>query len=79
MKQAYIVMRPAETRGFVHQEDRDYFSKPVLVEIIGEHGAAGLLTVTDHRRGHTYPTDRKCLKSPLQLTRKQRKEVAHAN
>jgi hypothetical protein len=79
MKQAYIVMRPAETRGFVHQEDRDYFSKPVLVEIVGERPDDGLLTVTDHRRGHTYPTDRKCLKSPLQLTRKQRKEVGLAN
>jgi hypothetical protein len=71
MKQAYIVMRPAETRGFVHQEDRDYFSKPVLVEIVGEHGA-GLLTVTDHRRGHTYPCDPKSLRSLGQLTRRQR-------
>jgi hypothetical protein len=72
MKQAYIVMRPAETRGFLHQQDRDYFSKPVLVEILGTREEDGLITVTDHHRGHTYPTDRKHLKAAHQLTRRQR-------
>lgn len=75
MKQAYIVMRPAELRGFVHQHDRDYFARPVLVEIVGTRDD-GLLTVTDHHRGHTYPTDRKCLKSAGQLTRRQREAAA---
>lgn len=79
MKQAYIVMRPAEIRRFANQQDRDYFSKPVLVEINGDHGAAGLLNVTDHQRGHSYPTDRKCLKSPMQLTRRQRQAVGLAS
>lgn len=75
MKTAYIVMRPAEIRGFTFQQDRDYFSRPVLVEIIGEYGVAGLLTVTDHHRGHTYPASRKSLKSAGQLTRRQREAV----
>lgn len=70
--QAYIVMRPAEVRRFTFQEDRDYFSKPVLVEITGERPEDGLLIVTDHRRGHTYPASRKSLRTVGQLTHRQR-------
>jgi hypothetical protein len=74
MKTAYLVCPKSQLSGYIHASDREYFSRPVLVEIVG-HTDSGLLTVTDHARGHTYPCDPKVLKSLYQLTNRQRAQA----
>lgn len=69
-KTAYIVTPKSQIHNFINASDREYFSKPVLVEIVGKT-ETGLLMVTDHRRGHTYPCLKTCLKSKYHLTHKQ--------
>ncbi len=67
----YLVATARELKGFRDQVDRDYFAKPVAVEIIDKRDGK-MYTVTDPVRGHTYPALRSSLKSPLQLTNRQR-------
>ena len=70
MKTAFLVTPKSEISGWVHEIDRAYFSKPVLVEIVSDEN--GEVIVKDHARDHTYPVDRKYLKSKYQLTNAQR-------
>ncbi len=75
MKIAFLVTPKNEISGWTFQSDRDYFSNPVEVEIIRVDDC-GLVIVTDHRRGHTYPVNRSNLKSKHQLTNKQAAALA---
>lgn len=70
-ERVFIVMKAKETRGFAHQADRDYFSKPV--EVVPSHCCAltRSLYVTDPLRGHTYPVAKDSLRGYYRLTNKQ--------
>jgi len=77
MKTAFIVTPKSQLRNFVNQIDRDYFSKPVEVEIL-KTLETGLLWVKDHRRGHEYPCCKNVIVSKYRLSVKQLK-AATAN
>jgi hypothetical protein len=72
-EQLYLCTPASQLPGWTFQVDRDYFAKPVLVEVVADEGE--LVRVTDHRRGHTYPCDRTYLKNKWQLTNKQRRDL----
>ena len=71
-KIAYLVC--SNLKGFTNQADREYFSKPVEVEVVGVHPTFRYMkTVRDHARGGVeFLCDRRDLKSLESLTRKQR-------
>lgn len=74
----YLITPKSLLKGFKFEEDREYFSKPVRVEVI----ASGLdlrmlkraphVYVKDPVRGHTYPVMREDLKIECLLTSKQK-------
>ncbi len=67
---AYLVTPERDLPNFVNAIDREYFAKPIEVEVMVNDGY--MCTVTDHARGHTYPALRENLKSKMQLTNRQR-------
>ena len=66
----YVITPKPLLRGFVRQEDRDYFARPVRVEVLRKD-ESGLVYVTDPARGDTYPVLPCHLVRGWQLTRRQ--------
>lgn len=79
----FIVMRKADIRLFSREVDREYFSKPVEVELLYCHmarrpDADHLVQVRDIGRSVEYPTSRGMLYSQHRLTNAQRRAVGIA-
>lgn len=70
MEEIFLVCPKKYLPGYVREEDRQYFSKPVRVEIVSK-GDGKIYTVTDPIRGHTYPADKANLVRGWRLTNKQ--------
>lgn len=68
----YIVLTNAERASFANQEDREYFAKPVAVELLWSCVSTRLLYVKDPVREHTYPIIATRLRSPRSLTNRER-------
>ncbi len=66
----YLITPKSYLPKFKAEEDRAYFSKPVLV--IPQYTTTDrLLWVTDPHRGETYPVDRKNIFRSFQLSKRQ--------
>ena len=68
----FIVCPKAQIKQYSFQEDRDYFSAPVEVQLLACDVSTRLLRVRDPRRNHEYPADKANIRSFFQLTNKQR-------
>jgi 2-C-methyl-D-erythritol 4-phosphate cytidylyltransferase len=73
---AYLVTPAKYLKRFIHVADRDYFSRPVLVELRYSEVSTRFVIVHDPNRGHTYPADAKNLVSVDQLSNRERALVA---
>lgn len=68
----YLITPTKTLNHFLLTSDRDYFSRPILVELLYSELATKLLFVRDPRRGHTYPTNPKFVVAKERLTNQQR-------
>lgn len=76
----FLLTPKSHLKGFIRAEDREYFSKPVQVEILYTEiyrDRAGRyrpehVVVRDPRRGSVYPTNPVYLRDEALLTRRQR-------
>jgi hypothetical protein len=72
----YLITPTNLLNSFLLQSDREYFSRPILVELLYSEVSTKLLFVRDPNRGNTYPTNPKWVVAEWRLTNKQRKAVA---
>lgn len=71
----FVHVKPADVRRYSFQEDREYFSKPVEVELFKSTVSTGMLYVRDPKRDHTYPVCNDALKTFFDLPCKVRSTV----
>lgn len=70
---AYFLITPAhQVPNFVHQRDREYFSKPVRVEPLYCDRQTKLIYVRDPERDCTFPCEQGNLKTESRLTGAQK-------
>ena len=72
----YLITRKHYFSSFFLAADRQYFSGPVLVELLHSEVSTTLLYVRDPYRGDIYPTLPQNVVAEWRLTNKQRREVA---
>ena len=73
-RQLYLLTPPCQIKQFTYEADREYFSRPVPVEL--HHSSIdGVLYVLDPARNHTYPVNKSHIKTIHQLTNKQRAKL----
>lgn len=73
----YLVCPKKLLKGYLYQEDRDYFSKPVGVELLSCNIHTRLLTVRDPVRDHTYPACKENIRFWASLSNKQLAAAGH--
>jgi hypothetical protein len=73
----FIAMTWPERRRYSQQVHRDYFAKPVRVELIRSQISTQLTYVHDPVRGHTYPACGTALKNYYRLSTHQRDLADH--
>jgi hypothetical protein len=68
----YLITPTKTLKHFILKSDREYFSRPILVELLYSELSTKFLWVRDPHRGHTYPTLPQYVVAEGRLTNQQR-------
>lgn len=74
-QQFFLVVPAKDIKRYGRQEDREYFSKPIYVELLYTDRATKFIYVRDPKRGTQFPLTKKDLKTANQLTNKQKAQI----
>jgi len=74
-REMYLLVSPCDRRFYTNKEDREYFSRPVKVELCYSELADRMLYVRDSVRDSTFPVNPVDLKPWCMLTRREQAQV----